>query len=257
MIDSRAFRSGNAGILPLLAAALLLGGCVSNTYMGIPLTGDADDPELRSLAQRAAAGDKQAQLDLGIRYEEGRGVPVRVDRAKQLYASAAVSDGGMSMLHIPSGKNGSIGTTPIYSGAERPGLPQAQQRLRFLENRSSIGIRKRSIRGTFVRVPEQDFIDICPVAMSTFSIQLDAFTKESACASFQYIDMDTNKVYYTINYFDNTQANPEDSEIYPHVLTKSKYKFMFNTIDQETGRYVVHDFHYGGKIIFSLLTSRE
>lgn len=64
----RAFRSGNAGVLPLLAAVLLLGACASNSYMGISLKDGAGDPALRSLAQRAAAGDKRAQLDLGIRF---------------------------------------------------------------------------------------------------------------------------------------------------------------------------------------------
>ena len=38
-------------------------------------------PELQALAERARGGDQQAQLELGIAYEEGRGVAANRKRA--------------------------------------------------------------------------------------------------------------------------------------------------------------------------------
>lgn len=134
MIDSRAFRSGNAGIVPVLAAALLLGACVGNSYMGIPLTEGAGDPTLRSLAQRASVGDKQAQLDLGIRYEEGLGVRRDLAKAKRLYRLAASNSGGTIWIYTPPVGNGTRGRVlQVDRGAKVGGLKEAQSRLAGLE----------------------------------------------------------------------------------------------------------------------------
>jgi hypothetical protein len=71
-----------------LALAIVLTGCASPSYAGIPLTAGAADAELQSLAGRARAGDKDAQLELGIRYEEGRGVERDSESARRLYLSS-------------------------------------------------------------------------------------------------------------------------------------------------------------------------
>jgi hypothetical protein len=74
----------------LLALAILpaLAGCAAGRSMGIPIASGAADPEIRTLAQRARAGDKSAQLALGIRYEEGRGVERDPQIARRLYLAA-------------------------------------------------------------------------------------------------------------------------------------------------------------------------
>jgi hypothetical protein len=74
--------------LPLLLA-LPLWACANGSYGGIPLVSGAASVELQDLARRAQAGDKHAQLELGIRFEEGRGVPV--DRKR---GGEAIPDGG-------------------------------------------------------------------------------------------------------------------------------------------------------------------
>jgi TPR repeat protein len=79
----RALR-GFAAALLALAAPLTLAACAPTSYAGISLKPGAADPELQSLARRAQGGDKHAQLELGIRYEEGRGVPANLDRASYL-----------------------------------------------------------------------------------------------------------------------------------------------------------------------------
>lgn len=132
---SSAFRLGNTYILPLVGAASLLGGCVSNSYMGIPLIETAADPALRSLAQRAATGDKRAQLELGIRFEEGRGVPVDRKRAKKLYQLAANDSGGTTWIYRPSVRNGANGGVfPVDRGAKQAGLEEARMRLDLLND---------------------------------------------------------------------------------------------------------------------------
>jgi hypothetical protein len=58
--------------------------CASSNYMGISLAPGAAPTDVQHLAARAQAGDKQAQLELGERFEEGRGVPT--DRGRRAIA---------------------------------------------------------------------------------------------------------------------------------------------------------------------------
>lgn len=82
----------------MLAAAALcaLAACAPSSYAGISFAAGSAPAELQSLARRAEAGDKQAQLELGIAYEEGRGVAVDLGRARDLYFDAATDEGETS-----------------------------------------------------------------------------------------------------------------------------------------------------------------
>ncbi len=136
MSDSRTSCFRRAGVLPMLATALLLNACASRIYMGVPLTEGPGDPELRYLAERAAAGDKQAQLNLGIRYEEGRGVPVDLARAESLYRLAASDDPKQNWVYTPPVGNGTSGrVVAVDRAAAKLGLLEARQRLQQLEKR--------------------------------------------------------------------------------------------------------------------------
>jgi hypothetical protein len=124
------------GLKTGLAAAALavvgasLGGCATPSYAGVSLAPGAADPEVQALARRAQAGDKQAQLELGMRYEEARGLPRDLERAKSLYAAAATSSTQSRLAYVPAaGPGGRPMTVPISSGAAEPGLPEAQRRL--------------------------------------------------------------------------------------------------------------------------------
>jgi hypothetical protein len=95
------------------AAALLiafsggLSACTASSYAGIPLTVGAADPDLQSLARRARAGDHGAQLELGSRYEDGRGVVPDRARAATLYRRAAAGTTGVQQVYLPPvGKHG-------------------------------------------------------------------------------------------------------------------------------------------------------
>jgi TPR repeat protein len=110
-------------------------GCAGGSYAGIPLAADAADPELQQLARRAQTGDKQAQLELGIRYEEGRGVLRDLDRAERLYRGAAAASGGRTWVYSPSVRKGGSGRAiPVDRGPRQPGLAEAARRLAALRN---------------------------------------------------------------------------------------------------------------------------
>jgi len=118
----------------LLAAALLISGCASQQYMGVSLKPGGADPAVQALAVRASTGDKQAQLDLGIRFEEGAGVARDLTAAKKLYRQAASDSGGTIWVYTPPVGNGTSGrVVPVQSGTRQYGLAAAQRRLGALK----------------------------------------------------------------------------------------------------------------------------
>jgi TPR repeat protein len=86
----------------LLAAALLLSGCASQQYMGVSLKPGRADPAVQALAARASSGDKQAQLDLGIRFFQGQGMASDERRACNLFRLSASDSGGALWIYTPS-----------------------------------------------------------------------------------------------------------------------------------------------------------
>jgi hypothetical protein len=120
-------RVSRAGIALSLVAAT---ACATHDYMGISLTPGQAPPELQHLALRAQAGDKQAQLDLGIRFEEGVEVPQNRERAMHLYRQAATESGGTRWVYSPPVGDGLPGRViPIGPGVKQPGLAEAKCRL--------------------------------------------------------------------------------------------------------------------------------
>jgi TPR repeat protein len=133
----RAWRSQ----LVLFLLAALLSACAAPTsYMGIGFAPGAASPELQMLAQRAQAGDKQAQLELGIAYEEGLGVAVDLKRAGKLYSQAATTTGGTIYVYQSQSKSGGHGRiVPLTAGVRIMGLRDARERLeKVLGQRPSI-----------------------------------------------------------------------------------------------------------------------
>jgi hypothetical protein len=130
VIDSGRFRSGKAGILPLLAVALSLGACAANSYMGIPLAPGAAEAGLQRIAERARDGDKQAQLELGLKFEKGIGVPSDAHAARAMFARAARDSGGVIWIYSPPVRKGESGRLiSVDSGPKIQGLREAKARL--------------------------------------------------------------------------------------------------------------------------------
>ena len=98
--------------------------------VGSPETPDA----VRDLALRAQAGDKQAQLELGIAFEEGRGVAKDIGKARTLYRLAAADSGGTLWVYSPPvGRETSGRVIPVNRGPVQAGLPEARMRLEALD----------------------------------------------------------------------------------------------------------------------------
>jgi hypothetical protein len=117
------------GALSLAAAWAAIAGCAQASYAGIPLAAGAADPELQQLARQAASGDRSSQLELGIRYEEGRGLPADPRRAEQLYRNAAGGEDNGRLAYVP-GVGGRPGSwTLLNGGGGGDGLPEASLRL--------------------------------------------------------------------------------------------------------------------------------
>lgn len=124
--------------LALLAVATT--ACAPSTqYMGIDLATpptSVEQSEIRALAQRAQYGDKQAQLELGIRFEEGNGVRRDLETAKKLYTAAASDSGGRIWVYSPSVGNGTKGRViPVDRGPKRLGSDEATYRFSRLEKK--------------------------------------------------------------------------------------------------------------------------
>ncbi len=109
----------------------MLTACAAPThYAGIDLRAGAANAEVQALAQQARSGSKDAQLALGIAYEEGKGVRVDPKRARKLYRMAAKPSGGTIYVYVPATKKGGKGyVTPVNLGPKVEGLAEAQQRL--------------------------------------------------------------------------------------------------------------------------------
>jgi len=87
---------------------------------------------LADLAWRAQAGDKHAQLELGIRFEEGNGVGQDLSKAKKLFRLAASDSGGPIWVYLP-GVNGAAGNVMMLDdGPSEPGIKEAQLRFESL-----------------------------------------------------------------------------------------------------------------------------
>ncbi|TFI56527.1 sel1 repeat family protein [Sphingomonas parva] len=157
------YRRLRIGILALLSSAALT-ACAASSYAGIPLRPGGADAALQDLARRAQSGDKQAQLDLGIRYEEGRGVPVDLKRARRLYAAAATTSGGTQLSHFPATPKTPAAAVPIDTGPRQDGLSAARARLAALDARRGrvLDTKLRTVRGVIVTVGPSDVCETDP-----------------------------------------------------------------------------------------------
>ena len=139
-------RACSAKLAPvvLLFMGTAVGACTASSYLGIPLRLGAADIDLQELTRRARLGDKHSQLELGIRFEEGRGVPVDLSRAEQLYRLAARRTGGTQLIFVPAATDGGrAAVRPMSKGRSVEGLLEAQVRLERIIHRKKDGFGER------------------------------------------------------------------------------------------------------------------
>ncbi|MEM6267591.1 MAG: hypothetical protein AAF707_08700 [Pseudomonadota bacterium] len=144
-----------------LCTTPLLAGCASSTYFGIDtdagptpqeqavVLASLEDPPkaegpcydydnevylrcdlmpLSGLALEASDNNRHAQLELGKRFEDGRGVEEDLDSAEWLYHYAATATGPVA-LFLPNS-----GVFLPLQGTYKPGLREARNRLEELQH---------------------------------------------------------------------------------------------------------------------------
>lgn len=126
----------NLVLLTLILLPAALAGCMHRRECGAVASYASAAPSTLECA--AAAGDKRAQLALGIRYETGDGVPRDLRRAERLYARAARTETrSRAVYSAPVGDERYGRIIPVSAAATEPGLPEAQERLRRLRQARS------------------------------------------------------------------------------------------------------------------------
>lgn len=123
--------------------------CSSNReYFGIELNYSGPPTEVQQLAQLAATGDKQAQLQLGVHFEEGEGVEQSYRTARELYSLAAEPIGGVIYVYRASiTEDDAVSIATIDLGPRVSGLSEAARRISELDRRTltSPGISDRQV----------------------------------------------------------------------------------------------------------------
>lgn len=121
-------------LIHIIAATVLLAGCAHREVCGSIAEYRTASPG--ELACQASAGNKVAQLELGIRYENGDRVPRDLAQAERLYARAARSDRNGRYVYSPPVGNEKYGRViPVGQSTNSPGLPEAKERLLQLQAR--------------------------------------------------------------------------------------------------------------------------
>ncbi|AWW75328.1 hypothetical protein CD351_12905 [Erythrobacter sp. KY5] len=116
-----------ASRLLLLLVVFTVSAC-SGRYLGIDRA--SLDPAAQVWLDRAQAGDKQAQFDLGMRYVRGDGVPQDCEAARRLLRRAATRTGGTIWVYSPPVTTGGSGRViPVDGGPVQPGLQTAEEAL--------------------------------------------------------------------------------------------------------------------------------
>lgn len=115
----------------LASGTPVLAGCPWLDLRGELVSVPCDLVPLSQLAGFAWTANKPAALELGIRFEEGRGVPRDLEKARKLYRIAAMSTGGTSFYFSPGSEGRPSQLIPLFS-PEEPGLAEARARLQAL-----------------------------------------------------------------------------------------------------------------------------
>lgn len=124
-------------LIQVLCSILILSGCAHKEACSSIV--NYQSASLSKLACQASSGNKVAQLELGIRYENGIGVSRDVLKAERLYTRAARSDRSGRYVYSPPVGNEKYGRViPVGQSMNSPGLPEAKERLLKLQARNKL-----------------------------------------------------------------------------------------------------------------------
>lgn len=101
----------------------------SSQNIGTSLSEGATNTTIQALTAKAESGDKQAQFDLGVVYEQGNGVKRNLEKARQLYVMASLDSGGPIWNYIPANGNAASRMEKITGRPFVRGLELARNKL--------------------------------------------------------------------------------------------------------------------------------
>jgi hypothetical protein len=178
--------------LILLSFSSLSGCSTPRNYMGIDISARAPVNSIIELARRAQAGDKQAQFELGMAYEEGQLLPRNLRRAVALYRLAAAGSSGRHWIYSPPSGAGQVGrVVAVDVGQRQSGLVAAQARLTEM-NMGAEQFRGRTTRETASSIgsaPDE----------SDISTAINEFDNEPCRAAIDICDISLGRSSYTVN----------------------------------------------------------
>ncbi|WP_375291537.1 hypothetical protein [Qipengyuania sp.] len=142
-----------------MTVATSFGACASQRYAGLDLRPGAAPADIQQLARVTQSGSKQAQLDLGIRLQEGRGIPVDHGKAARPFARVATDSAENRMLFVPAA--GSLRSTilPIRQGTKITRSAEARARLQTLESSKTTSQERSSGAPTFIHAKTSAMIE--------------------------------------------------------------------------------------------------
>ncbi|HEX8402002.1 MAG TPA: SEL1-like repeat protein [Allosphingosinicella sp.] len=129
-----------------MATLIGVSACATAPFAHNPSRVGAGDPQVLFLAQRARDGDKHAQLELGIRFEEGRGVVADLPLARRFYRAAAEDVTGTIPVWLPAAGRVPGHIILVAGGRRTPGLVNARVRLGALDAAMKQSNRSRDAR---------------------------------------------------------------------------------------------------------------
>lgn len=192
--------AGTCGVTSMLAVGglLLSNGCASSSYMGISLAPGETDPAVQELAVRARSSDKQAQFDLGKRFETGEGLPHDPRRAVKLYRQTPNSRAGTQMIYVPV--NGHVEARSVYIGSKEKVL-QSLRELNILHPK------KEAICRLIGKIEDMNLVDdvgVCEKSSynicNAYQIKLTSveynnckIDQKSRILAYEYFDGDGNR----------------------------------------------------------------
>ena len=126
-------------MLALSIAGIILTSCTPKRYMGISLEEGAAPAAIQALGQRARGGNKEAQLELGVLFEDGIGLEQNLTRAKYLYRRASKDTKHSVWVYMPAaGYKGRGGVVKSRFVVQRR-VSEAEYRLRNIDNKFGVG----------------------------------------------------------------------------------------------------------------------
>jgi len=132
-------------LIILISLVLSLQACASLLREHTACNQNHADTNIQSLMNAACSGDRYAQYQLGVAFDEGDGVETDPALAATYYRLAAAVNTGKSYIYVPGAGKVPGYVTPIDNGQAHPGDARAKYRLALLYKEGR-GVRQDAVK---------------------------------------------------------------------------------------------------------------